>query len=103
MLVWSDKSNLPEFVQSFLSRVSVHSWCIWVLRFPVNFNPCTEVHTQVCITENAFVTILAVKLDGTLFTGEMCATTVPLFKVTILLDRFRKANPIYLDPALKKS
>ena len=49
------------------------------------------------------LTIHGTSLFGTLFTAEMCATTVPLFKVIVLLDRFLSANPIDLDPALRKS
>ena len=53
-------------------------------------------------TEDAFVIIIGVNLDGTSFAAEMCATIVPLFKVTVLLDRFFRVDPTHLDPALRK-
>ena len=46
--------------------------------------------------------ILGANFGGISFTAEACATTVPLFKVTVLFDRFLRANPTCLEPAFGK-
>ena len=80
-------SNLPS-----VGRVCTHCTSRFT-DFPSILAPtlwCTPGYT---FTVDAFAMILGANLGGISFAAEMCATTVPLFKVTVQLGRYLRTNP----------